>query len=57
MGISPGEVTDLLLQLKNGNRDAQSRLLPLVYAEECGVSGSPSRAPVISIGRRVEPEV
>jgi RNA polymerase sigma-70 factor, ECF subfamily len=33
MGISPGEVTNLLIQLKNGNRDAQSRLIPLVYAE------------------------
>ncbi len=33
MGISPGDVTTLLVQLKNGNRDAQSRLIPLVYAE------------------------
>lgn len=33
MGISPGEVTNLLIQLKNGNQDAQSRLIPLVYAE------------------------
>jgi len=33
MGIAPGDVTNLLIQLKNGNRDAQSRLIPLVYAE------------------------
>jgi RNA polymerase sigma-70 factor, ECF subfamily len=33
MGISPGEVTNLLIQLKNGNRDAEPRLVPLVYAE------------------------
>ncbi len=33
MGISPGEVTNLLIQLKKGNREAQSRLIPLVYAE------------------------
>lgn len=33
MGISPGEVTNLLVQLKNGNRDAEPRLIPLVYAE------------------------
>jgi RNA polymerase sigma factor (TIGR02999 family) len=33
MAISPGEVTNLLIQLKKGNREAQSRLIPLVYAE------------------------
>jgi len=33
MGISPGEVTNLLIELKNGNRDAESRLMPLVYGE------------------------
>ena len=33
MGISPGEVTNLLIELKNGNREAESRLMPLVYGE------------------------
>src|ERR1035437_3745706 len=33
MGIPPGELTNLLIQVKNGNGDAQSRLIPLVYAE------------------------
>ena len=33
MGISPGEVTNLLIPLKNRNRDVQSRLVPLVYAK------------------------
>lgn len=33
MATARGEVTDLLIQLKQGNRDAQSRLMPLVYAE------------------------
>jgi len=33
MGISPGEVTNLLIELKNGNREAESRLMPLVYHE------------------------
>jgi RNA polymerase sigma-70 factor, ECF subfamily len=33
MGSAPGEITNLLVQLQNGNRDAQSRLIPLVYAE------------------------
>jgi len=31
--VSPGEVTDLLLELKRGNRSAEDRLIPLVYAE------------------------
>ena len=33
MGIAAGEVTNLLIQLKKGHRDAESRLMPLVYAE------------------------
>lgn len=33
MGITPGEVTNLLIQLKKGNQDAESRLVPLVYEE------------------------
>jgi RNA polymerase sigma factor (TIGR02999 family) len=33
MGSSPGEVTNLLIQLRHGNRDAESRLMPLVYGE------------------------
>ena len=33
MGIPPGELTNLLIQVKNGNGDAQSKLIPLVYAE------------------------
>jgi hypothetical protein len=33
MGIPPGEVTNLLIQWKNGNGDAQSRLIPLFYAK------------------------
>jgi DNA-directed RNA polymerase specialized sigma24 family protein len=39
MGISPGEVTNLLIQLKSGNRDAESRLVPLVYAELRRIAG------------------
>lgn len=30
MGISPGEVTQLLAEIKEGNRDAEARLTPLV---------------------------
>jgi RNA polymerase sigma-70 factor (ECF subfamily) len=30
---SPGEVTQLLAQLRAGQRDAESKLIPLVYAE------------------------
>ena len=30
---SPGEVTQLLAKLRDGQRDAESRLIPLVYAE------------------------
>ena len=33
MGSPPGEVTNLLIQLRHGNRDAESRLMPLVYTE------------------------
>ena len=29
----PGEVTRLLLDLRQGNRDANERLIPLVYQE------------------------
>jgi RNA polymerase sigma-70 factor, ECF subfamily len=29
----PGDVTDLLLELKRGNREAEGRLIPLVYRE------------------------
>jgi RNA polymerase sigma factor (TIGR02999 family) len=30
---APGEVTDILVELKRGNREAQNRLIPLVYKE------------------------
>lgn len=33
MNTRPGEVTDLLLELKRGNKDAEGRLIPLVYSE------------------------
>jgi RNA polymerase sigma-70 factor (ECF subfamily) len=29
----PGEVTQLLIEINNGNRDAEARLMPLVYNE------------------------
>lgn len=33
MGSGPGEVTQLLVELRSGNSDAESKLIPLVYAE------------------------
>jgi RNA polymerase sigma-70 factor (ECF subfamily) len=33
MVASPGEVTNLLLELKQGNKAAEERLIPLVYRE------------------------
>lgn len=33
MGAAPGEVTNLLLELKLGNKQAEEMLIPLVYAE------------------------
>lgn len=33
MGNTPGEVTQLLLELKHGNREAEKQLIPLVYKE------------------------
>jgi len=33
MEESPGEITRLLAEIKSGNRDAESRLIPLVYNE------------------------
>jgi RNA polymerase sigma factor (TIGR02999 family) len=33
MGNSPGQITALLGQLRKGNREAESRLMPLVYSE------------------------
>jgi len=33
VGGDRGEVTDLLLELKRGNRKAESQLIPLVYSE------------------------
>ena len=33
MAASPGEVTQLLAQVKGGNQDALAKLIPLVYAE------------------------
>lgn len=33
MDSAPGEVTLLLLEVKKGHRDAQERLIPLVYSE------------------------
>jgi RNA polymerase sigma factor (TIGR02999 family) len=31
--IEPGEVTNLLLEMKRGNNDAEGQLIPLVYGE------------------------
>lgn len=33
MSATPGEVTNLLLELRQGNKDAEGRLIPLVYKE------------------------
>ena len=33
MEEAPGEITRLLAEIKSGNRDAESRLIPLVYSE------------------------
>ena len=33
MSATPGEVTNLLLELKRGNREAEGLLIPLVYRE------------------------
>ena len=33
MGSEPGEVTQLLIELRAGKRDAEEKLIPLVYAE------------------------
>ncbi len=39
MESSPGEVTSLLLELKQGNRAAEDRLVPLVYKELRRIAG------------------
>jgi len=33
MGVPPGEITQLLLRARHGDRDAESALVPLVYDE------------------------
>jgi RNA polymerase sigma-70 factor (ECF subfamily) len=33
LGMTPGEVTRLLLELKQGNKEAEGNLIPLVYNE------------------------
>jgi RNA polymerase sigma-70 factor, ECF subfamily len=33
MGVAPGEVTQLLLKLRQGDKEAEGRLIPLVYSE------------------------
>jgi RNA polymerase sigma factor (TIGR02999 family) len=33
MGASPGEITRLLNEVRNGNRSAEAKLLPLVYQD------------------------
>jgi RNA polymerase sigma-70 factor, ECF subfamily len=33
VNATPGEVTNLLLELKQGNKEAEGRLIPLVYKE------------------------
>jgi RNA polymerase sigma factor (TIGR02999 family) len=33
VSATPGEVTNLLLELKRGNKEAEGRLIPLVYKE------------------------
>jgi RNA polymerase sigma factor (TIGR02999 family) len=40
MAASAGEVTDLLLELKRGNKEAEGRLIPLVYKELRRIAGT-----------------
>jgi RNA polymerase sigma factor (TIGR02999 family) len=40
MGTDPGEVTQILLEFRQGNRDAQDRLIPLVYRELRRIAGA-----------------
>ena len=40
MRSTPGEVTSLLLEIKNGNREAERQLIPLVYAELRRIAGA-----------------
>lgn len=39
MSAAPGEVTHLLLELKQGNKEAEGRLIPLVYNELRRIAG------------------
>lgn len=40
MNTEPGEVTHLLLELKRGNKEAEGRLIPLVYKELRRIAGA-----------------
>jgi RNA polymerase sigma factor (TIGR02999 family) len=40
VSTAPGEVTLLLLELKRGNKEAEGRLIPLVYNELRRIAGS-----------------
>lgn len=39
VSLSPGEITQILLDLRGGDRDAQERLIPLVYSELRRIAG------------------
>lgn len=39
MGANQGEVTQLLMALRHGNRDAEAQLIPLVYRELRRIAG------------------
>lgn len=39
MSVAPGEVTHLLLELRQGNKEAEGRLIPLVYNELRRIAG------------------
>jgi RNA polymerase sigma factor (TIGR02999 family) len=40
VSTEPGEVTQILLEFRQGNREAQDRLIPLVYRELRRIAGS-----------------
>jgi RNA polymerase sigma factor (TIGR02999 family) len=43
LSTAPGEVTDILLELKRGNKEAEGRLIPLVYKELRRIAASHMR--------------
>jgi RNA polymerase sigma factor (TIGR02999 family) len=40
VSVEPGEVTQMLLEFQRGNRDAEERLIPLVYRELRRIAGA-----------------